>query len=657
MSRNVVYRNGNYLVMLDPDSGTKIRYNSGDKFVPEFPESMDVCISKKCNVGCQFCFVAGTKILMGDLTYKNIEDVQIGDIVMGFEEKPSTQGGRRKSFPTKVINTFVHVESELINVTTDSGHTITSTPNHPFLSEGTGKNHARIFNQIGRLSIGKHLFECGFPIDYINYDSMQYKLGYTVGSWLGDGCYQHYIDKNGYDAYICRFVTKDDEINDMVYECSKPFINDLYRLDFKMKGQKDVKSSIRSNKRESYETLVALEQNNIGTNTSKEYACGFLAGFCDSEGHVDNQRSIIRLFNTNMKYIDEIVRCLEILGIDYVIEERHTNNTNPKYKDCFVARIKGKYDASKFMWYARPVCKRKSLENYISKNFQHHKQKIVNMETIEKKQYVYNLETECHTYIANNFFVHNCHEKCTPDGKHADLMNLKFIDNLHPYTELALNGNDPLHPDLVPFLEKCKELKLVPSLTVNHHTFNKNIEFLKFLCDKKLIYGLGVSIDGVYNDGKENVDNMISRFKMFPNLVLHVINGIISVEDLKLLKGNDLKVLILGYKQFGRGVDFFGYNGLGVLCSQNDLYNKLPEIVDDEWFDVVSFDNLAIEQLEPQRLMSDEEWDKMYMGDDGTHTFYIDAVNGQFSKSSTSTKRYELTNNVVDMFNVIRNES
>ena len=249
-----------------------------------------------------------------------------------------------------------------------------------------------------------------------------------------------------------------------------------------------------------------------------------------------------------------------------------------------------------------------------------------------------------------------CHEQCTPDGKHADLMNLKFIDNLHPYTELALNGNDPLHPDLVPFLEKCKELKLVPSLTVNYHTFNKNIEFLKFLCDKKLIYGLGVSIDGIWDDDEDVVNEMISRFKMFPNLVLHVINGIISVEDLELLAHHGLKVLILGYKKFGRGVDFFGYSSLGILCSQNDLYNKLPEIVDDEWFNVISFDNLAIEQLEPQRLMSDEEWDKMYMGDDGTHTFYIDAVNGQFSKSSTSTKRYELTNNVVDMFNVIRNE-
>ena len=249
-----------------------------------------------------------------------------------------------------------------------------------------------------------------------------------------------------------------------------------------------------------------------------------------------------------------------------------------------------------------------------------------------------------------------CHEQCTPDGEHADLMNLKFIDNLHPYTELALNGNDPLHPDLVPFLEKCKKLKLVPSLTVNHYTFNKNIEFLKFLYDKKLIYGLGVSIDGVYDDSSDVVNDMISKFKMFPNLVLHVINGIISVEDLELLKGNDFKVLILGYKQFGRGVDFFGYNGLGVLCGQNDLYNKLPEIVDDEWFTTISFDNLAIEQLEVKRLMSDEEWRKFYMGEDGNFTFYIDVVNNQFAKCSTSTKRYELMDDVRTMFDIIRNE-
>lgn len=250
-----------------------------------------------------------------------------------------------------------------------------------------------------------------------------------------------------------------------------------------------------------------------------------------------------------------------------------------------------------------------------------------------------------------------CHEKCTPNGGHADLMNLEFIDNLHPYTELALNGNDPIHPELIPFLEKCKKLKLIPSLTVNHYTFNKNIEFLKYLCDKKLIYGLGVSIDGIYDDDFEIVNGMISKFKMFPNLVLHVINGILPAEDLKLLAHHGLKVLILGYKQFGRGIDFFGYNGLNVLCNQNDLYNMLPEIVKDEWFDVISFDNLGIEQLKPQRLMNDDEWNKMFMGNDGQYTMYVDCVNKQFAKNSTSDERYDLMDNITDMFNMIRVEN
>lgn len=311
------YKNNDYTCTMFSD-GTKIRWNDKDSFNPIKPESIDLKITNMCNMECGMCFVAGTKILMGDLTYKNIEDIQVGDVVIGFEETASKRGAKRKMFKTKVLNTFVHVESELVSVTTDTNNTITSTPNHPFLSEGTGKNHARIFNKIGNMSIGHNLFECGFPIDYVDYDSEQYKLGYAVGSWAGDGCFQHYIDKNGYDAYICRFVTKDEEINDMVYECTKCFAPDIYRLDFTMSGNNGVKSSVRSNKREVYNTIANLERESLGNNTSKEYYCGFLAGFFDSEGHIDNQRSIVRLSNTDMKYIDEIVRCLNGIDIDSV---------------------------------------------------------------------------------------------------------------------------------------------------------------------------------------------------------------------------------------------------------------------------------------------------------------------------------------------------
>lgn len=242
-----------------------------------------------------------------------------------------------------------------------------------------------------------------------------------------------------------------------------------------------------------------------------------------------------------------------------------------------------------------------------------------------------------------------CYEGCSTQGKHADVMNAKFIDTLQPYTEIALNGNEPPHPDLIPFLVKCKKLKLIPSLTINQYTFEKDFDLLKKLTDDKMIYGLGVSLERVTN-------NFIELAKQIPNLVIHVVAGIIKVSDLYKLSDNNLKILILGYKDMGRGKQFKKNNRKFVDKNINIIKDALPIIIKNNWFQVVSFDNLAIEQLDTKSLMSENEWNKFYMGDDGTYTFYVDLVNEQFASSSISTKRYDLMDNVVDMFNIIYNE-
>ena len=33
-----------------------------------------------------------------------------------------------------------------------------------------------------------------------------------------------------------------------------------------------------------------------------------------------------------------------------------------------------------------------------------------------------------------------CHEGSTPDGKHGDILNEKFIETLHPFQECAIGG-------------------------------------------------------------------------------------------------------------------------------------------------------------------------------------------------------------------------
>ena len=71
-------------------------------------------------------------------------------------------------------------------------------------------------------------------------------------------------------------------------------------------------------------------------------------------------------------------------------------------------------------------------------------------------------------------------------------------------------------------------------------------------------------------------------------------------------------------------------------------------------FKVLSFDNLAIKQLDVKSLLTEEEWNKFYMGDDGTHTMYIDLVKNKYAQSSTSEERFDLLENINEMFLDIR---
>ena len=244
-----------------------------------------------------------------------------------------------------------------------------------------------------------------------------------------------------------------------------------------------------------------------------------------------------------------------------------------------------------------------------------------------------------------------CHEGSTKNGKHGDILNEKFIDTLHPYQEVALGGGDATsHPDLIPFLQKLKDKKVIVNMTVNQKHFEQKQDLIKRLVGEKLIYGIGVSL-------VNPTDEFISLVKQYPNTVVHVINGVLRPSDVETLADNDLKMLILGYKHLRRGNEWYSEDHENIVTKQTWLKKNLEDIISH--FKIVSFDNLAIEQLDVQRLMSKEEWDEFYMGDDGTMTYYIDMVERKFARSSTADfdKRYDLMDSVDDMFRKIISEN
>ena len=258
---------------------------------------------------------------------------------------------------------------------------------------------------------------------------------------------------------------------------------------------------------------------------------------------------------------------------------------------------------------------------------------------------------ECMDIKITNYCDRNCkmcHENSTIEGKHGDILNVNFINTLNPYTEIALGGGNPLsHPDLVQFLKICRSKRIIVNMTVNQIHFMNNLNFIDILIERKLIHGLGVSLVNA-------TDDFFNELNKRNNTVLHIINGLINEETLNKLYNKNLKILILGYKQFRRGVDLYNKDFIEIETNKLMLYNNLKTLIEKS--KVVSFDNLAIEQLRVKRLMSEEEWNEFYMGDDGKFTMYIDLVNKQFAKCSISTQRYDLLDNINDMFEVVLKE-
>lgn len=255
-----------------------------------------------------------------------------------------------------------------------------------------------------------------------------------------------------------------------------------------------------------------------------------------------------------------------------------------------------------------------------------------------------------------------CHENSVPGGKHGDILNLPFIDSIHPHTELAIGGGNPLeHPSLIPFLNELKVRNIIANITVNQKHFLEYIPIITELSSNNMIHGVGVSLRPGAND--DELKLLISALQSIPNSVIHVINGVHSVDDFLNIAFYDLKVLILGYKDFRRGASMYTGGKDEIERKKLTLYKALPIMIENKWFSGISFDNLAIGQLNVRRLMSPEQWSLFYMGDDGrdgaftSASMYIDAVNMEFAKNSCSEDRYPVTQDITAMFQFLKNNS
>ena len=238
-----------------------------------------------------------------------------------------------------------------------------------------------------------------------------------------------------------------------------------------------------------------------------------------------------------------------------------------------------------------------------------------------------------------------CYANCTKDGEFGKLSGWHFLETLHRGTEMALNLNFPMADDFWDLLRYLKTQGIITNVTVNQNHFMKYGNVIEQMHNEGLIRAIGVSLT-------TPTPQFIEQIKKYPNAVIHVINGLFTEAQYEILKDNDLKVLILGYKDVGRGVEYHKTENPYIDKNQKWLYNNLKDMA--HHFKVLSFDNLSLNQLEVRRLLTDAQWEEFYGGDDGTFTFFINLVEGYFSKNSLSEVKYPIGDLSMDeMFKII----
>lgn len=249
-----------------------------------------------------------------------------------------------------------------------------------------------------------------------------------------------------------------------------------------------------------------------------------------------------------------------------------------------------------------------------------------------------------------------CHENSTPDGEQANFEEVvKVLSTLPRGTEIALGGGALTSIDFDDFcnlLSKLKDCGLIVNATFHEKEILMYHEQIRMLQKDKLLYGIGVSIPE--RTGRHTLRRLASYLEGIDNVVFHVIAGVVSDITLNELRYTfkNLKILILGYKNFRRGTQYLELYKDDVGDKIESLRSNIVNIMKSS--DVVSFDDLALIQLNIKDKVTEDVWDACYQGSDTRSGMYIDFVKNEFACNSTSTERYSLMNNVKDMFDVVK---
>ena len=310
------------------------------------------------------CFTKDHFVLMADMTYKAIQDIEVGDKVVGYDNKTNT-----------VVQTHKR-KAGVIKVRTNLGD-ITVTEDHPFFfKDGT-------FDSI--LKGSKKPFAIYDKINYESSGLTDNELRF-LGFWLGDGSLARHKDNRKDEIRITYAGTKIDFVNSLEMVTNvQPHTsgNGSYNATIKKKEHKLLTDIIYKCYNDKKEKILPLIFNN------RELGL-IIEGYIKADGSEKHNSCVVS--STSKSLLLSIQAAAIVCGYT-------TKSIRPIKRSDEEIIIKGKVVQN-----IKPIWRMT-----ISKNSNQTHRQINGVEYLEDEETVYNIGVDgSHTYICDNYKVHNC---------------------------------------------------------------------------------------------------------------------------------------------------------------------------------------------------------------------------------------------------------
>lgn len=384
--------------------------------------------SINCTIGCQnacaYCLGEGTLILMADGTSKRIENVKIGDEVIGF-----TEYGRTKYKKAVVTNGWT-TDQVGYEIKLQNGTSIICSAEHRWLSNrGWKYTDGREQGQLRRpfLTSNNQIKFLSKLVDEGYFKpTPKYQSGYLAGMIRGDGTLGHYqYERRGAkdNRFQFRLALKDQCLIDRTKEYLTR--SGVQTTEFIFDPQGSRLSAIRTSKKSDFVKICKLIEYNF---EDPEFRRGFVAGIFDAEGSGGTENPVLRIYNTDDRIIDFLQGSLSEFGFS-ATEDRTNKN------GCRVIRVPGGLpETVRFFQTFTPKATRKFRYEGVA----HHYGgiKVESITNLGERRKMYDITTTTSTFIANGFLSHNCF------GRRLALMR-KDINNLSEWsTTLRTKRNE-----------------------------------------------------------------------------------------------------------------------------------------------------------------------------------------------------------------------